>query len=129
MIFNIIEDFFEINTFESYSKDIYVVNDNIIIPYINIEVFMINFYSRLKNGDKLNFSYLIFTGVKEMQWKYNLDGKVTCNKLVVDNFSNKNYLVDQIDVTNVFSKYGDYDFEIRYKEQYLYFSNNVKVKN
>lgn len=129
MILNVKDGIFEINTSESYNKDIYVVNDNIIVPYINIEIFKLNFSSILKNDDKLNFSYLIFTGVKEVLWKYEFNDNVICNNLVIDDFSDENYLVDYIEATNIFCKYCGYDFEIRYKEEYLYFSDDVKVKN
>lgn len=131
MIVEIRDHVIEINTSEAYNKEIYFIDGNLIIPYINLEIFDINLVAtKLKKYDKLDFSYLIFKDVKEMLWKYEFTNEINYGKLVFDNFSNENdYLIDYVETTNVFTELYGFDFEIKYKEQYLYFSEDVGIKN
>jgi hypothetical protein len=121
----------ETNTSESYNKDIYVYKDNLIIPYINLQILSPNFnHPTIKENDRLNFAYLIFKTVKEMHWCYEFNNKIRYKNLVFDTVSNDNdYSTEYIDATNIFTEHYGYDFEIKFKEQYLYFSEDVAIKN
>ena len=47
----------------------------------------------------------------------------------MDNFSDlDDCLIDYIEATNIFNEKYAYNFEIRFKKEYLYFSENVGVK-
>lgn len=131
MIIDIKEGIFEVNTSESYNKEIYLIGENLIIPYINLEIFEAKFnHPIIKKYDKLDFSYLIFKDVKEVFWNYEFNNEAQCGQLILGDTSTKNdYLTEYIDATNVLREYYGYDFEIKFKEQYLYFSENVSIKN
>lgn len=130
MILNIKEDIFEINTSESYNRDIYRFNNHIIIPYVNMEIFTCNVLSSIvENGDQLDFSYLIFKDVKEISWKFESDGEAVDNHLIFDHLPDTHYSTDYVEAANILSNHYGYDFEIKYKEQYLYFSDHVHVRN
>lgn len=131
MIINNIDTLFEVNTSESYNKEMYFFDNHLIIPYINLEIFDISSQSTtLKKSDKLDFSYLIFKDVKEIFWKYAVNDKVNHMKLIFDEFYDEaGYSTDHIEATNIFTDHYGFDFEIRFKEQYLYFSEDVGIKN
>ncbi|MDV7696741.1 hypothetical protein N6B72_07410 [Chryseobacterium soli] len=132
MVINILEDIFEVNTSESYSKDIFVYDKNIIIPYINLQIFSVDFaHNKIKRFDKLDFSYLIFKGVKEILWNHKYYDRAKYGKLILNNSCNENdYSLDYISGANVFNEYDGCEFKIKFKEQCLYFSeDDVCVKN
>lgn len=132
MIIAVIEDEFEVNTSESYNKDIYLYDKNVIIPYINLQIFNINFNNKFRKYDRLDFSYLIFKDVKEIFWNYNQNNQAKYGKLSLDNFSDKenDYFLDYVSGTNMFNPHGGCEFKIKFKNQYLYFSENcVDIKN
>ncbi|WP_313090531.1 hypothetical protein [Chryseobacterium flavum] len=131
MIINNIDTLFEVNTSESYNKEMYFFDNHLIIPYINLEIFDISSQSTtLKKSDKLDFSYLIFKDVKEIFWKYAVNDKVNHMKLIFDKFYDEaGYSTDHIEAINIFTDHYGFDFEIRFKEQYLYFSEDVGIKN
>lgn len=129
MIIDVKDGVFEVNTSDSYNKDIYVSENNLIIPYVNLQVFDIKFvHPQIKRYDKLDFSYLIFKDVKEIIWNYEFNNEVKCGQLIFDDLSNENdYLTEYINATNLFIDDYGCDFEIRFKEQYLYFSDDVNI--
>lgn len=129
MIIDIKEGVFEINTFESYNKEIYFFDKNVIIPYITLQIFDNNLTSnKFKKYDKLDFSYLIFMDVKEIIWKYEGKDKVNHEKFIFNPSSDdNNYLIDHIEATGIFAECYGYDFEIKFKKQYLYFSEDVGI--
>lgn len=121
----------DINTSEAYNKTIFIYKNNIIIPYINLEVFEKSFiHMEVKKYDRLDFSYIIFKNVVEICWDFesNIEMKSTCRKLS-DFYESDHYLVDYIEAVNIFDNHDDpSEFEIRYKEKYIYLSENVKIK-
>lgn len=129
MMIGIKGEIFEVNTSDSYNKEIYIIDNNLIIPYINLQIFNIKFaHPKIKRYDKLDFSFLIFKNVKEIIWNYQIDNQGKVGQLIFDDLSNENdYLTEYIDATNLFIDDGGCDFEIRFKEQYLYFSDDVSI--
>jgi hypothetical protein len=129
MLIDVKDGIFEVNTSDSYNKEIYIIDNNLIIPYINLQIFEIKFDNpKIKRYDKLDFSYLIFKNVKEIVWNYKFNNEVKYGQLIFDDTSAKNdYLTEYINATNLFIDDYGYDFEIRFKEQYLYFSVDVNI--
>ena len=121
----------DINTSESYNKNIFFYKNDVIIPYINLEIFDNSFnYSKVKKYDKLDFAYIIFRDVVEIRWNSELRNEInSMSKKFCNFYKEENYLVDYLEVINVFNKETDpYDFEIKYKEKYIYISENVNIK-
>lgn len=57
-----------IDTFESYCEQCYLIRNSLLIPFINLHIIDSNIIGN--NEDRLNieFSYLIFVGIKEICW-------------------------------------------------------------
>lgn len=121
----------DINTSEAYNKTIFIYKNNIIIPYINLEIFEESFiHAEVKKYDRLDFSYIIFKDVVEIFWNFesNIEMKSTYRKFS-DFYESDHYLVDYIEAINIFDKHDDpYEFKIRYKEKYIYLPENVRIK-
>ncbi|MGE8525287.1 hypothetical protein [Chryseobacterium rhizosphaerae] len=131
MIIDIKEGVFEVNTSEAYNKEIFFHDNNMIIPYINLEIFDSKLTQiKMEKCDKLDFSYLIIKGVKNVSWNYEYKREIKDGELVLDNFSNINdYLLDYVTGANLFTGHSGCEFKIRFKEQYLFFFHEVGVKN
>ncbi|UQB68321.1 hypothetical protein [Epilithonimonas zeae] len=131
MIIGAKNEIFEVNTSESYNKNIFIFKNNLIIPYINLEIFDIQFvHPKIKRYDKLDFSFLIFKDVLEIAWNYLVNDEEKQGQIIFDKLSLINeYLTEYIEATNIFTEYYGYNFEIKFKEQYLFFSEEIKVRN
>jgi len=121
MIHKLEEGVFEVNTSESYNKEIYLFGNNIIIPYINLEIFENKTpFNKVNQYDRLDFSYLIFKNVEEISWSYG-------NSLEKLNFNhtstgNQECIIDYVLGANMLNKHDGFEFKIKYEEQYLYYS-------
>jgi hypothetical protein len=128
MIHRLEENVFEVNTSESYNKEIYLFGNNIIIPYINLEIFENKTpFNKIKQYDRLDFSYLIFKNVEEISWgsENGLDG-FNFNQT---SGGDQEYLIEYILGANILNKHGGFEFKIKYKEQYLCYSEfNANTK-
>lgn len=125
MIIKIEENLFEVETSESYNNTIYYVNDNILLPYINIMVFTSN-YSGLENNDRLDYSYLIFKGVKEINFNCTNKEKFKERNIILSNLKYSDYLIEHVMGKNVFD--NGCEFKILYKDAYLYISDRYRKK-
>lgn len=122
----------EVNTSDSYNKEIYSYKNNLIIPYINLEIFEIDINSSyFKKFDKLDFSYLIFKGVVEVSWNEIRYGSNQNQKLTFNSKNNKDhYSESYINVMNINEANHGNELKIVYFDQYLCFSDNVqKISN
>jgi hypothetical protein len=130
MIIDVKDGMFEVNTSESYNKNVFICENNLIIPYINLEVFNIKFaHPQIKRYDKLDFSYLIFKDIEEISWNYVISDEEKQGQLIFNNVPNNEHLTEYVEATNIFTEYYGYNFEIKFKKQYLFFSEEIKVKN
>ncbi len=74
-----------INTSESYSKDVFYCDNIVLIPYINMEI--VEELGAFKQGERIDFSYLILLGVQQIQWDYLDMGRQVLGKLEISGFS------------------------------------------
>lgn len=128
MILEIKENILEINTSEAYNKNVFIKGDFIIIPYINNEVFIGRDF--FEAHDKLDYSYLIFKGVTELFWSYSYNSSKKYGKLRFSENEPINDLcmVDYIAVSNMYSEIQVGEFKVKYKNQYLYYSDSLRIK-
>lgn len=126
MIISIEDDVFEVNTSEAYNKDIFVYNKWIIIPYVNLEIFNINFtQSIIKRYDKLDFSYLLFRDVREIFWNYAVNDEAKYGKLMLNNSSFENdYIIDYVFGADIMNGISGCEIKIKFKKQYLFISED-----
>ncbi|GEN72170.1 MULTISPECIES: hypothetical protein [Chryseobacterium] len=132
MIISIEDDVFEVNTSEAYNKDIFVYNKWIIIPYVNLEIFNINFtQSIIKRYDKLDFSYLLFRDVREIFWNYAVNDEVKYGKLMLNNSSFENdYIIDYVSGADIMNGISGCEIKVKFKEQYLFISkDHLQIKS
>ncbi len=133
MLYKLEEDALEVNTSESYNKEIYLFNNHLIIPYINLEIFENKTsLKEIKQYDKLDFSYLIFRNVEEVSWGSEYQDENRFKQLKFNHISSddKEGFIEDILVANIFNEYDGFEFKIKYEEQYLCYSGiNVNVKN
>lgn len=128
MIVQLINQNFEVNTSEAYNKDVFVINDILIIPFINLEIFSNTEDSNnFKIYDKIDFSYLIFKGVA--------DFKCICNSHNYDRrffqkSKNDEFLLSgYVGIRNLLDFESQCEVEVLYKEQLLILSEDYKAKN
>lgn len=57
-----------INTFESYSDTCYLNENSLLVPYIKLELIDQNVIGNIDDRINIDFSYLIFDGLKEIHW-------------------------------------------------------------
>lgn len=57
-----------IDTFESYSSNCYLNENCLLVPYIKLELIDQNVIGNIEDRVKIEFSYLIFDGLKEISW-------------------------------------------------------------
>lgn len=57
-----------IDTFESYSGECYLNEHCLLIPYINLELIDQYVIGNIDDRIKIEFSYLVFDGLKEISW-------------------------------------------------------------
>ncbi|GAA4242159.1 hypothetical protein [Winogradskyella damuponensis] len=57
-----------IDTFESYSGECYLNENCLLIPYIKLELIDQNVIGNIEDRVNIEYSYLIFDGLKEINW-------------------------------------------------------------
>tara|TARA_R110002096_G_C14618650_1_gene724000 strand:- start:607 stop:1191 length:585 start_codon:yes stop_codon:yes gene_type:complete len=57
-----------IDTFESYSGECYLNENCLLVPYIKLELIDQNVIGNIEDRVNIEFSYLIFDGLKEINW-------------------------------------------------------------
>ena len=57
-----------IDTFESYSDECYLNKNTLLVPYIRLELIDQNVIGNVEHRVNIEFSYLIFDGLKEINW-------------------------------------------------------------
>lgn len=57
-----------IDTFESYSSECYLNEHCLLIPYIKLELIDQNVIGNIDDRVNIEFSYLVFDGLKEISW-------------------------------------------------------------
>jgi|GEM_PF-3218512 len=57
-----------IDTFESYSEECYINDNSLLVPYIKLELIDENVIENVEHRLNIEFSYLIFVGLKEINW-------------------------------------------------------------
>lgn len=128
MFIDLIEDTFEIDTFDAYNNTIYFVKSSIILPYVNIEIFNSN-RDDLKKGDRLNHSYLIYRDVSNIEVNCTGEKHIKFDKRFFSNFSNKIRLEEFVSGKNIFNKGSGCEFKIKFNKGYLYIPDDFKIKN
>ena len=126
MIIKLIEDFFEIDSFDGYNNTIYRLNNNIVLPYVNLSIFNSN-YSFIKTGDRLEYSFLVFKGVKEVRLNYSKNENFKSRNIIFSYSQNDDCLVEYLSGNNIFG--GGCEITIFYKEGYIYIPKEVRIKN
>lgn len=77
------------NTSETYSENAYLCVDSLLIPYLNAQISDKNPFE-IKVGDKIDYSYLLLSGVSIIQWNggfyhgENVIGELTVNNQKTD---------------------------------------------
>lgn len=129
MLVKVKEDIFEIDTFESYSNYMFSFKNNIIIPYINNKIFCSN-HSSFNDGDKVNYSFLIFKGVLEIHYSYKYRGESFYSKqLFGGNENQSNINTEYISAMNLLEDFNGGEFEVKYKgEQYFHVNDLYEIK-
>ena len=75
-----------IDTFESYSDVCYHNDNNLIVPFIKLELIEQDVIGNNEKRVNLEFSYLIFEGIKEISWigENNLGKRIVGGKKIAD---------------------------------------------
>lgn len=128
MIVQLIDKNFKVNTSEAYNKYVFVMNDTLIIPFINLEIISnTDGSNNLKIYDKIDFSYLIFKGVSDFKCSCNLH---TYNEHFFHKSKKDEFLFsDYVGIRNLLNFESQCEVEILYKEQFLILFDDYKTKN
>lgn len=130
MIIKLEEDILEVNTSESFNKFVYLIENHLIIPYVNLEIFVnITSMCAFKQYDKIDFSYLIFKNVSAISWNHTFMNENKTSKIQFAKVYPEEKLTEFILGNNFGDNYG-YEFKIECEKQYLSYSElNALTKN
>lgn len=111
-----------INTSDSYSQDVFSCGANLLIPYINLELF--EDIEGMSKQSKIDFSYVVLKGVREAQWNYTHERQTVVGRVV-----NPEVEPDHTDYFIIGGTQRDTggELKVRFKEMFLMMPPEAKV--
>ena len=95
------------NTAEAYASNIFISDDKLLIPYINVQISDVNPFD-IAIGEKVSFSYLLLSGVSRVEWYGGYNGEKVIGRLILK--ENEEGCVDYWGISDY-----EKDFEVKVK--------------
>ncbi|MEM1119088.1 MAG: hypothetical protein AAGJ18_01485 [Bacteroidota bacterium] len=119
----------EVNTSESYNKHVFVSGNNIIIPYISLQLMERVRLLDIDEFDKINYSYLILNQVFDFAWTFGSINGARRNRVRLTESQPDNPIINYFTGADFESSHSGCEFKACFNGIYLFVPNEFRKKN